>query len=164
MIFTQLRSFNAVAEYGSFTEAARRLSISQSTVTLQVRDLEARYNVELFHRRGRTTIPTDSGAALFAITRRLVQAQSEAVEFLQASKGLQTGKLRLAAVGPFHAAEIASAFTVRYPGVAVAMTFGHSQPTLGAVTALTADVAILPEVPEPPRVPSDPSNPPPLVL
>ena len=49
MSFKQLRAFNAVAEFGSFTEAARRLNVSQSTVTLQVRELEARYNVELFH-------------------------------------------------------------------------------------------------------------------
>ena len=110
MSFKQLRAFNAVAEFGSFTEAARRLNVSQSTVTLQVRELEARYNVELFHRHGRITSLTDFGGALFTITRRLILAQSEAEAFLQASKVLETGKLRLAAVGPFHAAEIASAF------------------------------------------------------
>lgn len=156
MSYSQLRSFNAVARYGSFTEAARRLNVSQSTVTLQVRELEGRYNVELFHRRGRSTIPTDSGTALYAITRRLIQAQDEAVEFLEASKGLQTGKLRLAAVGPFHAAEIASAFKIRYPGVEVAMIFGNSQRTLGAVTDLSADVAILAEVAEQAGVAMDP--------
>lgn len=156
MSFTQLRSFNAVAEYGSFTEAAKRLNVSQSTVTLQVRELEARYNVELFYRRGRSTIPTDTGAQLFGITKRLVLAQNEAEEFLQASKVLQTGKLRLAAVGPFHAAEIASAFKIRYPSVEIAMTFGNSQRTLDAVTELNSDVGILAEVDQQPGVAMDP--------
>ncbi|MEX0924030.1 MAG: LysR substrate-binding domain-containing protein [Rhodovibrionaceae bacterium] len=155
MPFTQLRAFNAVAEYGSFTEAAKRLNVSQSTVTLQVRELEARYNVELFHRHGRSTTATDFGIALFAITKRLILAQNEAEEFLQASKMLETGKLRLAAVGPFHAAEIASAFKLRYPGVEVAMTFGNSQRTLDAVTELHSDVAILAEVDEQPGVSMD---------
>lgn len=156
MSFTQLRSFNAVAEHGSFTEAARRLNVSQSTVTLQVRELEARYNVELFHRHGRITSLTDFGTALFSITRRLILAQSEAEAFLQASKVLETGKLRLAAVGPFHAAEIASAFKLRYPGVEVTMTFGNSQRTLDAVTELESDVAILAEVDKQPGVAMDP--------
>ena len=155
-MFNQLRSFNAVAEFGSFTEAARRLRISQSTVTLQVRELETRFDVELFHRQKRKTVLTDSGHALFLITRRLIQAQGEAMEFLQSSKGLQTGKLRLAAVGPFHATEIASAFKVRYPGVDIAMTFGNSKHTLDAVTDLRADVAILAEVAEQPGVVMEP--------
>ena len=156
MSFKQLRAFNAVAEFGSFTEAARRLNVSQSTVTLQVRELEARYNVELFHRHGRMTSLTDFGGALFTITRRLILAQSEAEAFLQASKVLETGKLRLAAVGPFHAAEIASAFKLRYPGVEVTMTFGNSQRTLDAVTELESDVAILAEVDKQPGVAMDP--------
>lgn len=156
MSFTQLRSFNAVAEHGSFTEAAKRLNVSQSTVTLQVRELEARYNVELFYRQGRSTIPTETGSQLFGITKRLVVAQNEAEAFLQASKVLQTGKLRLAAVGPFHAAEIASAFKLRYPGVEIAMTFGNSQRTLDAVDELKSDVGILAEVDPQPGVAMDP--------
>lgn len=156
MSFTQLRSFNAVAEFGSFTEAAKRLNVSQSTVTLQVRELEARYKVELFHRQGRSTTLTDFGSDLFSITKRLILAQNEAEAFLQASKVLETGKLRLAAVGPFHAAEIASAFKLRYPGVEVAMTFGNSQRTLDAVTELESDVAILAEVDMQPGVAMDP--------
>lgn len=155
MAYTQLRAFHAVAETGGFTKAARHLNVSQSTITLQVQELEARFNVKLFHRKGRSTSPTESGRTLYGITKRLIHAQAEAIEFLKASETLRTGKLRLAAVGPFHATEIASAFKIRYPGVEIAMQFGNSRHTLSALLDFDADVAILAEVAEHPNVAMD---------
>ncbi len=61
MLHTQIRSFHAVAEEGGFTAAARALNVSQPTITVQVRTLEDYYNVELFHRRGRKVVLTDTG-------------------------------------------------------------------------------------------------------
>ena len=49
----QARAFVAVASEGSFTAAARRLNVSQPTITSQVGLIEKLYNVELFHRQGR---------------------------------------------------------------------------------------------------------------
>ncbi len=48
MLYTQLRSFHAVAREGSVTGAARILNVSQPTITTQVKELEARYGIELF--------------------------------------------------------------------------------------------------------------------
>ncbi|NEU13784.1 LysR family transcriptional regulator [Methylobacterium sp. BTF04] len=45
MRYTQLRSFHAVAEVGSVTGAARRLHVSQPTLTSQIRALEEHYAV-----------------------------------------------------------------------------------------------------------------------
>ena len=50
---TQARAFLAVAIEGSFTGAAKRLNLSQPSVTTQVGLLERQYKVELFHRIGR---------------------------------------------------------------------------------------------------------------
>ena len=50
---TQGRAFLAVAIEGSFTGAAKRLNLSQPSVTTQVGLLERQYKVELFHRIGR---------------------------------------------------------------------------------------------------------------
>ena len=53
MYFSQLRSFQAVALEGSFTNAAKRLNLSQPTITQQDRQMETVYGVELFFRLGR---------------------------------------------------------------------------------------------------------------
>ena len=52
MRHTQLRSFHAVAQSGSFTAAARELGVSQPTITTQVKSLEDEFGIELFVRRG----------------------------------------------------------------------------------------------------------------
>ena len=53
----QLRTFLAVHRSGSFTAAAHLLGLSQSTVTTQIRALEARLGRELFERRARGVAP-----------------------------------------------------------------------------------------------------------
>jgi DNA-binding transcriptional LysR family regulator len=52
-----LRTFLAVHRLGSFTAAARQLSLSQSTVTTQIRTLENRLGRELFERRAKGVNP-----------------------------------------------------------------------------------------------------------
>ncbi|MFD9030670.1 LysR family transcriptional regulator [Streptomyces sp. NPDC059567] len=53
-----LRTFLAVHRTGSFTAAARLLSLSQPTVTTQIRSLERRLDRELFERQPRGVAPT----------------------------------------------------------------------------------------------------------
>ena len=53
MLYTDFRSFHAVASHGGFSSAARALNISQPTLSTQVKELESRYEVDLFSRIGR---------------------------------------------------------------------------------------------------------------
>ena len=101
MRHTQLRSFHAVARSGSFTAAARELRVSQPTVTTQVKGLEREFGVELFVRRGRRIELTEAGRGLLDITRRLFSQEKEAADFLNESRELKTGHLRVGAVGPY---------------------------------------------------------------
>ena len=48
----QLQSFCAIADCGSFTEAARRVNKTQSAVSMQIKRLEERLGEELFLRDG----------------------------------------------------------------------------------------------------------------
>ena len=152
MSFTSLRTFHAVAEHRGFTSAAKALGIGQPTVTTQIKEFEAAYGVELFERSGRRVELTDAGAALFAITRRLMSSREEADELLGAHGSLHTGHLRLAAVGPFHATEILAAFKREYPSISVSVLLGNSERTLRHLLDLEADVAILAHAVEDARV------------
>src|SRR3546814_16155287 len=77
MLYTQLRSFHAVAREGSVTAAARAINVSQPTITTQVRELEAHYGVALFHRRGRRLELTQLGRDLLLTTQRFFGVRSE---------------------------------------------------------------------------------------
>ncbi|MFD7901882.1 LysR family transcriptional regulator [Kitasatospora sp. NPDC059722] len=77
----QLRTFLAVHRAGSFTAAAHRLGLSQSTVTAQIRALEQRLGRELFERgaRGVAALPyaDDLAARLADPLDRLADATGE---------------------------------------------------------------------------------------
>lgn len=152
MNFTHLRTFHAVAEHRGFTSAANALGIGQPTVTTQVRELEERYGVELLLRLGRRVELTEAGRALLEITRRIMSLQQDAEELLSSSGRLESGHLRLAAVGPFHATEMIATFRRRWPGIGISVLLGNSDQTLGRLLDLEADVAILAHAVDDPRV------------
>jgi aminoethylphosphonate catabolism LysR family transcriptional regulator len=138
--------------HGGFTAAAEALCISQPTVTTQVKELESRYGVELLVRHGRRVELTETGAALLAISRRLMKLHEEADELLTSSGNLTTGHLKLAAVGPFHATEMVARFLSSFPAITVSMLLGNSDQTLQRILELEADVAILAHAVDDPRV------------
>ncbi|MFD4564735.1 LysR family transcriptional regulator [Streptomyces sp. NPDC058467] len=75
MEFQQLRVFREVARELSFTQAARNLHCAQSTVTGQIKSLEASLGTALFHRRGRCPIElTAAGALLQSRAEQILQA------------------------------------------------------------------------------------------
>jgi len=61
MELRQLRYFLAVADAGSISEAARRLGVSQPTVSDRVHALEDRMQTNLFERQSRGDLPQSSG-------------------------------------------------------------------------------------------------------
>lgn len=67
----QLRSFETVIGLSSFTAAARRLNLSQSTVSVQIRELERRFGVTLIERMGKQAYATRPGRALVEAAQRI---------------------------------------------------------------------------------------------
>ena len=152
MRHTQLRSFHAVAQRGSFTAAARALGVSQPTITTQVKSLESEFGVELFVRRGRRIELTETGSGLLDIARRLFADEKEAADYLNETRGLKTGHLRVGAVGPYHVTDMLAAFNARYPGLYVSVTMGNSRDTLRDLLDYRTDVSVLAHVDPDPRL------------
>jgi aminoethylphosphonate catabolism LysR family transcriptional regulator len=146
MLYTSLRSFHAVASHGGFSSAARALNISQPTLSTQVKALEMQYNIELFSRSGRKVMLTPAGVELYKTTVRLHQSEAEAENLLGSFKGLQTGSLRIAAVGPFHATDMIVAFKAAYPKIDIIVEFGNSSRSFDRLLSYEADVGLIAEV------------------
>ena len=91
MRLTQIRDFIAVVECGGIRAAARKLGVSQPTVTKSIRGLEAELHVQLLGRNARGIVPTASGRAFFARARvahsELRKAEEEAAEVGGSSAG-----------------------------------------------------------------------------
>ncbi|MEI8133050.1 MAG: selenium metabolism-associated LysR family transcriptional regulator [Leptolinea sp.] len=69
-----LRVFLAVAKHGSFSEAGRRLYLSQPAVSQTIQGLERQLGVQLFIRHSRTAQLTESGQALVPMARDLLDS------------------------------------------------------------------------------------------
>jgi len=78
-----LRGFVAGVELGSFARAAERLGRSTSAISAQLKKLEEQAGVPLTRKAGRGLALTDSGEALLAYARRLLELNDEAVRALR---------------------------------------------------------------------------------
>lgn len=72
MELRNLRTFQAVVDQGSYEKAARFLGYTQSTVTVQIQQLETELGVSLFQRIGRRMVLTPIGEEALAQTRELL--------------------------------------------------------------------------------------------
>lgn len=73
-----LRAFVAIADTGSFTQAAGRLHMTQSTISQQLGRLEQALGRELIDRAARPVQPTVFGERMLGYARRILSLQHEA--------------------------------------------------------------------------------------
>ncbi len=78
MIAQWMQAFVAVAESDSFSSAARRLGVGQSTISKQIAALEAHLAIRLFQRTTRSITLTNEGVAYFEAAKRALAAIDEA--------------------------------------------------------------------------------------
>ncbi|MGJ7565216.1 LysR family transcriptional regulator [Variovorax sp. GB1R11] len=100
----QLRTLAAVVDAGSLTAAAPRVFLSQSSVSEQIRKLEARAGQSLLTRSKAGVSPTEAGLRLLGYARRILAMSDEAFRDLH-GETLQ-GELRLAVTDYFRPGDL----------------------------------------------------------
>ena len=89
-----LRYFVAVADAGTFTDAAERLFISQPTLSQQIQRLEQIVGTKLLHRRRDGVQLTTAGTVLLEAARDVLSAVGHAVSQTRQRAGLGRPRLR----------------------------------------------------------------------
>ena len=93
--FNQLTWFRAVAEERSFTKAAARLGVSQSTLSHAIKQLETRMGIRLLSRTTRSVATTRAGERLLqTIAPRMGEIEDE-IAALTAFRDTPSGSIRL---------------------------------------------------------------------
>ncbi|MFC5719326.1 LysR family transcriptional regulator [Streptomyces gamaensis] len=119
----QLRTFLAVAQTLSFTQAAGRLGVRQSTVSQQVRRLEAAAGRPLFVRDTHGVELTEDGEAMLGFARAILEANERAAHWFAGTR--LRGRLRFGASEDFVATrlpEILEGFRREHPEVDLELT------------------------------------------
>lgn len=123
----QLRTLLAVVEAGSVTAGARRVFLSQSSASEQLRKLEERAGLALLARSRSGATATPAGERLLDYARRLLALSDEAWRDLHQVP--LHGELRLAITDYFRPAELASLLArlaSRYPAVRLRVDVARS--------------------------------------
>ncbi|GAB4239488.1 MAG: LysR substrate-binding domain-containing protein [Methyloligellaceae bacterium] len=147
-----LEAFHHVATEGSFTGAARKLNVGQPTISSHVGNLEARFGVELFHRKGRNIQLTSIGKRLYDITHDLYGHEQEALAFLNTVRELEYGELRFSAVGPYDVMELLAALRERRPGIKCNVRLALIEEVIEDVESFRADIGIVGRDPASPTI------------
>ena len=95
MDLKQLDYFVHVVETGSFTKAASLLSVAQSALSHQVRQLEVELRQVLLYRNGRGVTPTDAGKRLLAHARGILVQVNRARDELAEARDAPVGHVVL---------------------------------------------------------------------
>jgi aminoethylphosphonate catabolism LysR family transcriptional regulator len=140
MLCAELKSFHMVARLGSITQAAKKLGLSQPTVTTQIRNLEAQYGVELFYRGGRRLTVSDEGARLLPMVQKLLQQEAD-IEFFLRNSGQVQGTLRIGATAPYYVLDLVKGFRAQFPHCEVTLEIGNSQQVIEALEEYRVDLA-----------------------
>ncbi|CAN7404351.1 LysR substrate-binding domain-containing protein [Rhizobium rhizogenes] len=124
---TQLRSFVAVEQMGSFTLAAERLGLGQSTVSQHIQRLEAILGRRLLARDTHRVVLTGDGEALLGHARQMLSIEGE-VQQLFAGNSLR-GSLRLGVSEDFVTSQLPDVleeFVRSHPSVDLELTVALS--------------------------------------
>ncbi|MBV7481466.1 LysR family transcriptional regulator [Bordetella sp. BOR01] len=119
-----LRCFVAVANAGSFTMAASRLFLTQSSLTATIQQFEQAVGVKLFDRSTRHVVMTQEAARFKAEAEKILSQFDGAVSDLQAFSQGRQGHIRIAAAASVidhFLADAIYSFRQEYPNITVSL-------------------------------------------
>ncbi len=142
-----LRTFKAVAEAGSFTQAASRIHLTQAAVSVHMRQLEEEVGAPLFLRVNKKLYLTEAGRALLGHAETIIRAHDDAKADLAAIGGPSRGRLHVGvastAVTAHPLPEILSEIKRKYALLDLSVVGGTSERIIDQILAGSVDVGLI---------------------
>jgi DNA-binding transcriptional LysR family regulator len=139
-----LKTFVAVAETLSFTQAAGRLGISQPTISQHIRKLELAAGRNLVLRDTRAVSLSDNGEAMLGFARTILAAQDEASSYFTGSA--MRGRLRFGTADDLALTQLPGIlrdFRQLYPQINLELTVNQSNVLLRRIQAGQLDLVFI---------------------
>lgn len=140
-----IRAFLTVARLRNFTRAATELHVSQSALTVQIKQLEDALGVVLFDRSRRGVSLTPAGNDVLLPLERILIDTEAIISHTRDLAGLRRGMISIAALPSVAAGLLPAAlqeFTKQHPGIVVQVMDLVSEKVIEAVKRDQVDFAI----------------------
>jgi LysR family transcriptional activator of nhaA len=147
--YHHLRYFRAVANEGHLGRAAEKLNVSQSALSIQIKQLEERLGHAFFDRIGRSLVLTEAGRIALDHADRIFATGDELLATLSQQEGVMP-PLRIGAQSTL-SRNFQLQFLRQLPaaeGLAIQLRSGSTSSLMAALEALELDVVLSTEVPK----------------
>ena len=142
-LFAGMEYVYAVYKEKSFSAAAKKLFISQPSLSASVRRVEERIGYPIFDRSTKPLTLTDCGAEYIRCVEQIMAIEADFSTYLSDWGELKTGSLMLGGSSLYTAhvlPAIIRKFSKRYPGVQVSLIEGNSEKLQAMLQEGTVDV------------------------
>jgi LysR family transcriptional regulator, transcriptional activator of the cysJI operon len=146
MYYDALRTFIAVVEEKNFTKAAEKLLISQPSVSVHIKNLEAEFQSQLFIRSPKTLKITHAGEILYERAKQMVQIYDKTKNEIYEQQHTIKGTLKIAAsftIGEYILPPILATIIKEYPKLDFDVTIGNTDEVVKLVQFFQADIGLI---------------------
>ena len=126
MELRNIKSFIKVAEFENFSKAAEALDYAQSTITMQIQQLEQELGVELFDRIGKRVVLSEKGRSFLLYANEMLKLEAEAIESVS-ENDTPSGTLRIGlteTIASTFFSSLLESYLSKYPKVHFEITCG----------------------------------------
>ena len=143
-MLSELKTFIAVSQHGTFSAAGARIGLTQSAVSAQMQRLEEELGFALFDRTGRSATLNDAGRETLTLAEEMMTLYARLSE--RGAVAAESGMLRVGAIASAQVSLLADAlarFRDDRPGWRIRVVPGVSLSLLGQVDSGELDLAVI---------------------
>jgi DNA-binding transcriptional LysR family regulator len=150
LTFRQLRLFQALAEKGSVSAAAKAMHITQPTASMQLKEMSASVGLPLYEVIGKKIFLTEIGHELAYKAREISQTWASFEQLVDSTRGLTRGQLKVAVVSTakYFMPRLIGAFCKTHPSIDISLEILNRDGVLERLRANKDDLYIMSMPPE----------------
>lgn len=154
----QVMIFHMAAQTLSITKTAKKLHLSQPSVSIQIKDLEDSLNVRLFDRISRKISLTDAGKVFFEYSGKILALIDETKSVMSEYSSGDMGKIIIAApntIGIYVLPRFLGEFKEKFPKVEISLHSLNRQEATEQILSGEVDFAFVQMIPKNPDIVSE---------
>ena len=150
LTFRLLQVYQQIVDSGSVTAASTALSLSQPTVSLQLKKISSLFNMPLLEQQQGRLKMTEAGKAVYQCAQEVLSSQARLNSYIQALQGMEVGSLKLAVVttAKYVIPPLLSQFCEEHPGIDITLKVANRAQIIDRLKNNRDDIYIFSQPPK----------------